>query len=334
MQISNRVFHRLLLLVVSLVCLISVASATENGASIWPVGAESVAMAAAVPHTGQTMVYEYTCFYEANELADAHGKKLNGSPFGPPDFKLRVFAQAVKLSHNWGVKFLGGELDSWIAVPNEYHQLHVPLPGAGYKNTNDAIGNINVVPISILGHKGIAHWYYELQFETVGSGFVGGAPVNIGQHNMAFTPSAAITLTPRKGQEEVSARFDYVINGPDHYTHYHSGNEFFTQFDARQELPHRMSIGVIGYYYQQVTDDHQKGVVVSNFNADGTVSYGYRGRTFDLGPQITLPWGKHGGLVFKWDHDMLVQNKVRGNAFWFQFGIPFSYLHHPGAESK
>ena len=325
MQISNRVFHRLLLLVVSLVCLISVASATENGASIWPVGAESVAMAAAVPHTGQTMVYEYTCFYEANELDDAHGKKV---PI--PDFKLRVFATAVKLSHNWGVKFLGGEFDSWIAVPNEYHQLHLP----NGKFTNDALGNINIVPISILGHKGIAHWYYELQFETAGSGYVSGAPVNIGQHNVAFTPSAAITLTPRHGQEEVSARFDYVINGPDHDTHYHSGNEFFTQFDARQELPHRMSIGVIGYYYQQVTNDHLKGVLVSEVNVDGTTTYGNKGRAFDLGPQITLPWGKHGGLVFKWDHDMLVQNKVRGNAFWFQFGIPFSYLHHPGSESK
>ena len=51
----------------------------------------------------------------------------------------------------------------------------------------------------------------------------------------------------------------------------------------------------------------------------------------DLGPQVTLPWGKYGALVFKWDHDMLVQNKARGNSFWFQFGVPFSYLHHPRA---
>jgi hypothetical protein len=289
-------------------------------------------MAAAVPKPGQTRVYEYTCFYVANEVDDAHGKKLNGSLYGPPDFKLRVFAAAVKLSHNWGVKFLGGDLDSWIAIPSEYHQLRV-VPGAGNRNSKDALGNINIVPISILGHKGIAHWYYELQFETPGTGYDSTPDaVNIGQHNMAFTPAAAITLTPRHGQEEVSVRVDYVINGPDHITHYHSGNEFFTQFDARQELPHGMSVGVIGYYYQQVTDDHLKGVIVSNHNADGTITLGNKGRVFDLGPQVTLPWGKHGGLVFKWDHDMMVQNKTRGNAFWFQFGIPFSYLHHPGAE--
>jgi hypothetical protein len=297
-------------------------------------------MAAAVPKPGQTRVYEYTCFYVANEVDDAHGKKLNGSLYGPPDFKLRVFATAVKLSHNWGVKFLGGDLDSWIAIPNEYHQLRT-VPGGQNKKSNDALGNINIVPISILGHKGIAHWYYELQFETGGSGYVSGADVNIGQHNVALTPSAAITLTPRKGQEEFGARFDYVINGFDHDTHYHSGNEFFTQFDARQELPHGMSVGVIGYYYQQVTNDHCDkagasytclGNVVQKYNADGTTTLGNKGRVFDLGPQITLPWGKHGGLVFKWDHDMMVQNKTRGNALWFQFGIPFSYLHHQGAE--
>jgi hypothetical protein len=45
-----------------------VAGATENGGSVWPVGAESYATAAGVPHTDQTMFYEYTCFYEANEL--------------------------------------------------------------------------------------------------------------------------------------------------------------------------------------------------------------------------------------------------------------------------
>ncbi len=324
MQITNRAHYRFLLIIIGLVLLCAAASATENGASVWPVGAESIAIAAGVPHSGQTYVYEYTLFYEANEIDDAHGKKM---PI--PDFKVRAFAVAVKLSHNWGVKFLGGELGSYIAVPQVYEQLHVP-PG---KFTKDDITNINVVPFTVFNHKGMVHWLYELEVETLGTGYTAGAPINIGQHNIAFTPGAAITLTPHHGEQEMSARFDYVINDADHVTHYHSGNEFFTQFDARQEILHRKaSVGLVGYYYQQTTNDSLHGAAVVTTNADGTQSIGYKGRVLDLGPQVTLPWSKHGALVFKMDHDMLVQNKTRGNSFWFEFGVPFSYLHHPPSE--
>jgi hypothetical protein len=59
----------------------------------------------------------------------------------------------------------------------------------------------------------------------------------------------------------------------------------------------------------------QNGTAVVTTNADGTQSVGYKGRVLDLGPQVTFPWGKHGALVFKWNHDMLVENKTRGNSF-------------------
>jgi len=299
-----------------------IAGATEKGGSVWPVGAESYATAAGVPHAGQTLFYEYSCFYEANELDDAHGHNS-----GVPGFKVRVFAVAGKLSHNWGVKLLGGQLGSYIALPNVYQQLSI----AGTTYTKDDLTNIDVTPFALFNHKGIAHWYYELQVETLGTGYQNGAELNIGQHNVAFTPAAAITLTPHKGAQNLMARFDYVINNADHATHYRSGNEFFWQFGAQQELRHpKATVGVSGYFYQQITNDSQGGVAVVTENSDGSFTTGYKGRVLDIGPQVTFPWGKHGALVVKWNHDMLVQNKARGNAFWFQFGVPLSYFHHPG----
>jgi hypothetical protein len=311
----------ILLMAIFAACL-GVAGATENGGSVWPVGAESFATAAGVPHKGQTLFYEYTCFYVANELDDAKGHKSNV----PPDFKLRVFAVAGKLSHNWGVKFLGGELGSYIALPTVYEQLRVTNTE---KFTKDDFTNIDVVPLTLFNHKGIVHWYYELQFETLGTGYVKGQPINIGQHNVAFTPAAAITLTPHKGAQNIMSRVDYVINNQDHATNYHSGNEFFWQYDAQQEIPHhKASLGVSGYFYQQVTNDKQHGVAVITTNSDSTTSVGYKGRVLQFGPEATFPLGKHGAIIVKWNHDFLVENKPRGNAFWFQFGVPFSYFHH------
>jgi hypothetical protein len=242
---------------------------------------------------------------------------------------LRVVAVAGKLSHNWGVKFLGGELGSYFAIPVVYEQLNL----GGVEYTKSDISNINAVPVTLFNHKGIAHWYYELQVGTLGTGYQEGAALNIGEHNVAFTPAAGITLTPHKGAQNIMSRVDYVINDADHATHYHSGNEFFWQFDAQQEIPHhRASVGVAGYFYKQITNDSLGGKVYSATYPDGTPDVGNKGRVLEIGPQVTFPWGKHGALVAKWGPDMLAQNKPRGNAFWFEFGIPFSYMHHPSKE--
>lgn len=61
MRSTNATFHRLLALSVGVFSLVTLASATESGASVCPAGAESVAMATAVPRPGQSRVYEYTC---------------------------------------------------------------------------------------------------------------------------------------------------------------------------------------------------------------------------------------------------------------------------------
>jgi hypothetical protein len=304
-------------LILAVFCLCSAAGATEHGGAIWPVGAESYATAAAVPKPHKWMLYEYTCFYSANELDDAKGQ-----PNGIPDFKLRVLAVAGKLAYNWGIKTPLGEVGSWAAVPVLYQQLHIP----DGKYSRFDVSNVNIVPVALYNHKGIAYWYYELQFESLAAGYDATKPLNIGQHNYAFTPSFAFTLAPHKGSQNIMSRFDYTFNNPDHATHYHSGNEFFWQYGAQQEIPgHRMSVGLTGYFYKQTTNDTLHGVPVVTTNADGTECVGYKGRTLALGPQVTFPLGKHGALVVKWDHDMLVQNKPRGNAFWFQFGVPLSF---------
>jgi len=58
------------------------------------------------------------------------------------------------------------------------------------------------------------HWYWELEYQTPAARYALASPINVGQHNMAFTPGAAFTITPHHALKEVSARFNYVINGP------------------------------------------------------------------------------------------------------------------------
>ena len=174
------------------------------------------------------------------------------------------------------------------------------------------------------------HWNYELEFQAIAPTYESGSTSNIGQHNWTITPAAAVTLTPHNDVQNITAGFNYLINNVDHVTHYHSGNEFLWQFDGQQRIGHRgASIGLQGFYYKQITDDTRNGAKVVNTNVDGSLSIGNKGRQMDLGPQVTFPWGPHGALVLKWNHDMLVENRGRGNSFWFQFGIPLRILHNP-----
>ncbi len=68
--------------------------ATENGASVYPVGAETV-LPGLTPAPGHTMFCEFTAFYSANEMADGNGKNTI------PEFKPRVLVNALKVEHAW-----------------------------------------------------------------------------------------------------------------------------------------------------------------------------------------------------------------------------------------
>ncbi len=299
---SNGSIWRLPACVVALLSMYGLAYATENGGSVYPVGVETV-LTGVQPRPGETRIYEYTLFYAANEFNDGHGKSA------VPEFKLRVFANAIKVTHNWGVPFLGGTIESQIGVPLVYEQLHV----ATGKYAAFGLTNVNVIPVNVNYEKGSLHWYYEVDMFPAGAGYSATHVVNIGQHNIAIAPTGGITCLPLHGKAEFSSRFMYIFNGYDRATRYHSGNEFLWEYNADYEITKKIAAGFNGYLYRQTTNDTSQGAAF-----DG----GFRGRDLALGPQVRCPLGKRGAFALKYYRDTLVQNKPRGNAFWFQFSLP------------
>jgi len=282
--------------------MLSFAGATENGGSVYPVGVETV-MTGIQPRPGETVLYQYTCYYMANEFDGAKGKSAI------PKFRLRVFANAVKITHNWGVHFLGGTIESQIGLPFVYEQLRIQ-PGTF---SEFGLTNVNIIPVSVTYHKGALHWYYEADMFSSGAGYSAAHVVNIGQHNQAIAPAAGFTYLPRQGTAEISSRVMYIFNGYDQARRYHSGNEFTWEYNADYEIAKKVAAGFNGYFYRQTTDDKLGGVIFLD---------GFRGRDLALGPQLRAPLGKRGGFAVKYYRDTLVENKPRGNAFWFQMSVP------------
>jgi len=287
-------------LLLALVCSLPLA-ATENGGSVYPVGAETV-LPGLTPVAGQTMVYEFTAFYQANKLVNSQGKSIL------PGFHLGLEAAALKVSHNWGGNVLGGTLVTTGALPLISATLTTP---AG-TSRRTGVGN-SVVGQYLAYHKGALAWHYGMDFWTPGFAYTKGAPLNIGEHYMAFTPVGAASWLPDSGRTEISSHFAYFFNTKDLANNYHSGNEAIWEFDVMRAV-RGVHFGVNGYFYKQMTDDMLNEALVGDGN---------RGRDLAIGPEIRSHLGRV-GLVLKYQKDTLVQNRPAGNMFWFQMCVPLN----------
>ena len=283
----------------------SAAFATEGGGSVYPEGAETV-LPGAYPAPGGSLFAEFNDFYVANELAGPNGRAVM------PGFHLRVSAAAVKVAHNWGVHVLGGTFLSMGALPMVDIHLTAPI---GQQN-KIGMGNGDIENV-IVYKTGDVHWWYGYEIYPPGFAYTKNALVNIGQHNWASGPSAAFSWLPNGGRAELSSKLQYMINGKDDATDYHSGNEFVWEYDGLVQLSKRLAVGADGYYYQQTTDDTEGGLVYLDGN---------RGRNVAFGPEIRCHVG-HYVLALKWQKDFLTENRPMGNAVWFQFGVPFGHAH-------
>jgi hypothetical protein len=290
----------------------STAFATENGLSTYPAGVDTV-LPAKMPGPGKTTFFNYSQVYWANESDGSNGKSA------VPEFKTRVIADAIRFVHNWGVPVLGGSLHTVFAQPTVTVMLHTP----GGRGNETGIANDNLtLGVTYIRENVLA--YYEFDSYFPGWGYNNTHMVNLGQHNWAFGPAAAVSYLPNHEHSELSAKFQYLANtanseyaGPAGVGKYQGGNELTLEYDAMQKFAKHYSAGLNGFLFKQTTDDKLNGALV---NGDGN-----RGRDFAIGPELRLHYGRFGG-AFKYEREFLVENRSRGNQLWFQFAVPLGNL--------
>ncbi len=302
--VPNRRWTYVMLCCMAGAAIVPRASASENGASVYPAGVETV-MPGMAPAPGSTMFLNFENFYMANGLMNSAGKSE------VPGFHLRVGAWAVKVEHNWGVHVLGGSLVSAAALPFLYESLSAPF-GAQAKT---GFSNPDIQLASVAYAKKSWHWWYGFDLFTPGFAYNKSDLINIGQHNFAYAPEGAFTFLPNQGSIEISSKFQYIVNGNNSATNYRSGQEFIWEYDGMKRITRHLSVGGNGFLYRQLTNDIQNGL---------TVGDGNRGRDFAFGPEIKYHVGRV-ALIAKYEKDMLVENRPNGHSFWFQLGLPVGH---------
>lgn len=286
------------LLVVLCTLSLRAALATENGASVYPIGVDtSRSGISLVP--GKSAVYMYSSFYIADEAVNSDGVSTT------PGFSVRVNAESLKYVHVWNLQTAHARFGSSIVVPLVYERLQA----LSHQDDKAGIGNIAVDAIRVGFRRGAWHWMYYASGYFPGVQYNKAELVNIGQHNFAYGPGMAFTYAGKQCRCEASANSRLIFNLMDHATSYRSGTEATNEFAGLVKLTRHTDVGLAGFAYTQLTDDKQEGSVYRD---------GHRGRDFAFGPQLRINPREHVVVSIKYFHDALVENRARGQAFWLQ----------------
>ena len=125
---------------------------------------------------------------------------------------------------------------------------------------------------------------------------------------------AGYTYLDSKTGHEFSVVGGLTYSAPNPFLQYQNGIDAHLDWAASQFISKSVLVGVAGYYFQQLTDDHGPGATLG----------GFRGMAVGIGPQIgfLFPVGDYQGyLNLKGYKDLEVENRPQGWSAWVTFAI-------------
>lgn len=299
------------------------ALAGEGYSNHYPGGNEDF-MAGALPPAGTSIFINYLTAYNATTLRDNAGRNqiLGVGQLGYPkvNFNLNVVVDAMRYIKVTNVKLLGGDLLWNVIVPVGYQKLSMDAgPADMGSQSKTSLGDVEF-------GAGIA-WHPSKTFHHVGA-FEIVAPTgsysktdlsNLGRNYWSFNPMWAFTYLGDKDSPipgfEISAKLMYWINTINADTSYTSGQEFSADYLIGQHFG-KWAFGANGHILYQTTKDKQYGSTA--YDPLSGIQTGVKGKQLSIGPAISyqLP---HGCITFKYQRDVISQNRAEGDHFWLKW---------------
>jgi hypothetical protein len=137
---------------------------------------------------------------------------------------------------------------------------------------------------------------------------------NLGIGHGAIDGGGGYTYFNPATGHEFSAVAGFTYNFKNHDTNYQNGIDFHVDWGASQFLSKQVFVGLVGYLYQQVTDDFGQHPILG----------GFRSRVVGVGPQIgyLFPVGDmQGYLNLKGYGEFAAENRPAGWNTWLTFSL-------------
>jgi hypothetical protein len=284
----------------------TVAHATENGLSHYPVGVNTIANGI-LPPPGKLGFYNYMQDYDANSFLGNDGNRII------PGFHANVAVVAPRILYTWPITLGPFHITSGI-IPTF---LNVDVSAAGRHGHAVGLGDITLEPFHLSywspSHNLFVYFGPDIWIPT--GKYNRNSLANTGLNYYSVSPNFNITYYP-SSRWEISTSIAPEFNTTNRETNYHSGSDITIDagigYRPIESIP-KLKIAVQGFFYRQFSGDS-----VSGQEVDG----GFKGRAIGLGPQLSYDIG-HGGIALKFQREFDVRNRSSGNRIWFEFASIF-----------
>jgi hypothetical protein len=308
-----------------------IASADEAGVSFWLPGL--FGSLAAVPQTpGWSLgtIYYHTSLRDSGAVAAA--KEIQIGRFSPTvnvNLNVNLNAQGDLMilapTYTFATPVLGGQLA--LGMTGMFGRTNVGIDGTlttGFGqlwqtrtgSISDSLTSVgDLYPImSLKWHDGVHNWMVYATGDIPVGAYNPSRLANLGIGHGAIDGGAGYTyLNPAAGYEFSGvAGFTYNFKNTD--TQYQNGIDFHFDWGASKFLSKQVFVGLVGYAYQQISDD-SGGLPILG---------GFRSRVLGVGPQIgfIFPIGNlHGYLNLKGYGELDAVNRPSGWNTWLTFAI-------------
>ncbi|MBI5896539.1 MAG: transporter [Desulfobacterales bacterium] len=184
-----------------------------------------------------------------------------------------VWADLLVITYISDKKLLGGNYFCVFNIPYGFSaDLDVEVLGMNLEDSTSGLGDIQVVPLGLMWNSGYFH----------------------------FTLSENIVL--KSGE----------YNQKNEATDYRTGNEFHVDATVAQYFSESFGVGVVGYYYKQVTADASPGLVNE-----------YKGEGLGVGPAVMWSPAKDFQIIAKWINEVDAENRFQGDFGFLSANLKF-----------
>jgi len=288
------------------------AHATEYSGTAYPLGLDTV-LAGRMPPPGLTTFF-YSSAYKATELKDADGHEQAGVK----DFKISYESLAICLDYVYtDYTLFGASLASRVAQPYISGQVSWYADTAQgrvrYRGKNSGLADLAFTPLFMGWSSARLHQMVGLDFYAPTGEYDKDRLFNVGTNVWSYSPWYSFTANPTD-DIEISAKMLYMINDNNRATDYRSGREVNVDYHLGYSVNQHWQVGMSGYLYKLVSDDESHGEPVG--------TNGNRGQIVAFGPVVKYQTPVF-GVLLKWQHETLVENRAQGERLWLQGVVRF-----------
>ncbi len=256
------------------------ADAAESGFGVYLLGSRGPS-SGYIPHPG---------FYLASQQFHYRGNysgPISLIPGTITDAHISVATDFNMLSPVWitDKRLFGGRLGFSATLPVGQVNVALNAPGVNTEEKGFWIGD----PLfsSFVG------WSYQNFHWNAGVTLV--APIgqydstrlsNLSLNRPAVDVFGALSWIDLKTGIDISGALGLTVNGENTETNYRSGTELHAEWSVSKALTPALSVGAMGYHYQQLTDDSGQGASLGGFRGQATAIGGFLNYRFQIDKRL------------------------------------------------